>query len=121
MPERFTNTNLLQMMPHQSQGACMAIEDAAALGIIFNLNYFQGDIAEALAIYEEVRLPRATRVQAAAAKAAYNINERIGTFSPPAKCKDIHFILTEVQASQAIRTLPPIRLRMKIPSSQLRK
>ncbi|VUC35838.1 unnamed protein product [Clonostachys rosea] len=66
------------MMPHQSQGACMAIEDAAALGILFNKKYFNGDVAEALAVYDQVRLPRATRVQAAAAKAAYNINERIG-------------------------------------------
>lgn len=66
------------MMPHQSQGACMAIEDAAALGILFNKKYFNGDIAQSLAAYEEVRLPRVTRVQSAAAKAAYNINERIG-------------------------------------------
>lgn len=66
------------MMPHQSQGACMAIEDAAALGILFNKKYFNGDVAQALAAYEEVRLPRVTRVQSAAAKAAYNINERIG-------------------------------------------
>jgi salicylate hydroxylase len=66
------------MMPHQSQGACMAIEDAAALGILFSKRYFNGDIAQALSVYEKVRLPRATRVQAAAAKAAYNINERIG-------------------------------------------
>ncbi|EOO01029.1 putative salicylate hydroxylase protein [Phaeoacremonium minimum UCRPA7] len=66
------------MMPHQSQGACMAIEDAAALGILFNKKYFNGDISESLAVYNTVRLPRATRVQAAAAKAAYNINERIG-------------------------------------------
>jgi salicylate hydroxylase len=66
------------MMPHQSQGACMAIEDAAALGILFNKKYFNGDVAQSLEAYEKVRLPRATRVQAAAAKAAYNINERIG-------------------------------------------
>lgn len=66
------------MMPHQSQGACMAIEDAAALGILFNKANFRGDIAEALAVYDDIRLPRVTRVQAAAAKAAYNINERIG-------------------------------------------
>lgn len=56
----------------------MAIEDAAALGILFDKRYFSGDIAQALAVYQEVRLPRVTRVQAAAAKAAYNINERIG-------------------------------------------
>ncbi|KAE8152645.1 hypothetical protein BDV25DRAFT_150799 [Aspergillus avenaceus] len=66
------------MMPHQSQGACMAIEDAAALGILFNERYFNGNIADTLAIYQKVRLPRATKVQSAAAKAAYNINERIG-------------------------------------------
>lgn len=66
------------MMPHQSQGACMAIEDAASLGILFSKRYFCGDIRQALTVYEEVRLPRATRVQAAAARAAYNINERIG-------------------------------------------
>ncbi|KAF2131460.1 salicylate hydroxylase-like protein [Dothidotthia symphoricarpi CBS 119687] len=66
------------MMPHQSQGACMALEDAAALGIIFNPHHFSGSVQEALSVYEQVRLPRATRVQAAAAKAAYNINERIG-------------------------------------------
>ncbi|PWY91915.1 salicylate hydroxylase [Aspergillus sclerotioniger CBS 115572] len=66
------------MMPHQSQGACMAIEDAAALGIVFSRAHFKGDVAKALSIYQEVRLPRATKVQAASAKAAYNINERIG-------------------------------------------
>ncbi|KAG9571087.1 aldehyde dehydrogenase, partial [Aureobasidium melanogenum] len=66
------------MMPHQSQGACMAIEDAAALGILFSPSYFDGNIAQTLQVYQEVRLPRATRVQAAAAKAALNINERIG-------------------------------------------
>lgn len=70
-----------QMMPHQSQGACMAIEDAAALGIIFNKDHFSGDVAEALSVYQDVRLPRVTRVQSAAAKAAYNINERIGTLN----------------------------------------
>lgn len=66
------------MMPHQSQGACMAIEDAAALGILFSPEYFDGNVEQALSIYNSVRLPRATKVQASAAKAAYNINERIG-------------------------------------------
>lgn len=56
----------------------MAIEDAAALGILFSPKYWHGDIAEALDIYDQIRLPRATKVQAAAAKAAVNINERIG-------------------------------------------
>lgn len=58
----------------------MAIEDAAALGILFSPKYFSGDVKKALSVYEEVRLPRATRVQDAAAKAAYNINERIGEY-----------------------------------------
>ncbi|KAM0715807.1 hypothetical protein Q7P37_008321 [Cladosporium fusiforme] len=66
------------MMPHQSQGACMAIEDAAALGILFSPAYFDGNVESSLAVYNKVRLPRVTRVQSAAAKAAYNINERIG-------------------------------------------
>jgi salicylate hydroxylase len=66
------------MMPHQSQGACMAIEDAAALGILFSPAYFDGNVEQALVTYNKVRLPRATRVQSSAAKAAYNINERIG-------------------------------------------
>jgi salicylate hydroxylase len=72
----------MQMMPHQSQGACMAIEDAGAIGVLFNKDYFNGDVAETLAIYNDIRLPRATKVQAAAAKAAYNINERIGKSGP---------------------------------------
>ena len=63
----------------------MAIEDAAALGILFNKQYFNGDIGQALAAYEEVRLPRVTRVQAAAAKAAYNINERNGKLRQAAR------------------------------------
>ncbi|KAG5923908.1 hypothetical protein E4U42_004800 [Claviceps africana] len=66
------------MMPHQSQGACMAIEDAAALGILLDERHFRGDVQEVLSVYEQVRLPRVTRVQEAAARAAYNINERIG-------------------------------------------
>ncbi|KFH44061.1 FAD-dependent urate hydroxylase-like protein [Hapsidospora chrysogenum ATCC 11550] len=86
------------MMPHQSQGACMAIEDAAALGILFSEGYFDGDVEAALEVYTQVRLPRVTKVQAAAAKAAYNINERIG-FSvnkdiPTYKVEDQKKVLT---------------------------
>lgn len=69
-------------MPHQSQGACMAIEDAGALGVLFSRKYFNGDINQSLSVYNSVRLPRVTRVQSAAARAAYNINERIGMFQP---------------------------------------
>ncbi|KAH6682736.1 hypothetical protein B0J14DRAFT_673144 [Halenospora varia] len=66
------------MMPDQSQGACMAIEDAACLGVVFNKQNFEGDVREALQIYQNVRKPRATRVQAASARARENIHERIG-------------------------------------------
>ncbi|KAI1922732.1 hypothetical protein LOZ65_003415 [Ophidiomyces ophidiicola] len=80
------------MMPDQSQGACMAIEDAACLGLVFGQKNFTGDIREALEIYEAVRKPRATRVQAASARARENIHERIGfsdnTNNPLYKVKD---------------------------------
>jgi 2-polyprenyl-6-methoxyphenol hydroxylase-like FAD-dependent oxidoreductase len=66
------------MMPDQSQGACQAIEDAAALGLVFSKDNFNGDIREALEVFEEVRKPRGTKVQAASARARENINERIG-------------------------------------------
>ncbi|WRT70062.1 uncharacterized protein IL334_007056 [Kwoniella shivajii] len=76
------------MMPHQSQGACMAIEDAAALGLIFSKNYhFTRDVRKGLELYEAIRKPRATRVQAASARATENLNERIGfsSLSAPEK------------------------------------
>lgn len=67
------------MMPHQSQGACMAIEDAAALGIIFSDKYdFTNNIEAGLAMYQIIRKPRGTRVQEASWRATLNINERIG-------------------------------------------
>lgn len=71
------------MMPHQSQGACQAIEDAAALGLIFSPSnpQFTGsseNIHRGLELYERVRKPRATRVQMASARATENLNERIG-------------------------------------------
>lgn len=66
------------MMPDQSQGACMAIEDAACLGIAFSKEHFKGDIEETLKLYELVRKPRATKVQEASARARENITERIG-------------------------------------------
>jgi salicylate hydroxylase len=71
------------MMPHQSQGACQAIEDSGALGLIFSSANpeFTGsaeNINHGLALYEKVRKPRATRVQAASARAMENLNERAG-------------------------------------------
>lgn len=70
------------MMPDQSQGACTAIEDAAALGILFSNKYnftnSSEDVKRGLQAYEAVRKPRASRVQAASARARENITERIG-------------------------------------------
>lgn len=78
------------MMPDQSQGACQSLEDAAAIGIIFSPKYdFAGskeDIERGLKLYEQVRKPRATKVQDASARARVNINERIG-FSSNTKSK----------------------------------
>lgn len=68
----------IQMMPDQSQGACQAIEDAAALGLVFSKKHFHGNVREALEVFEQVRKPRGTKVQAASARARENINERIG-------------------------------------------
>lgn len=65
-------------MPDQSQGACQAIEDAAAIGLVFSKKNFNGDIRESLEVYEKVRKNRATKVQSASARARENINERIG-------------------------------------------
>lgn len=80
------------MMPDQSQGACMALEDSGALGVVFSKEYFPGSIEAALKLYESVRKPRATRVQAASARARENIHERIGftdnTDNPLYKVKD---------------------------------
>ncbi|KAL1658529.1 hypothetical protein GGF50DRAFT_108483 [Schizophyllum commune] len=68
------------MMPHQSQGACQAIEDAACLAILFSAKYpqYSNDVAAGLRMYERIRKPRATRVQTASRLATDDINERIG-------------------------------------------
>lgn len=70
------------MLPDQSQGACQALEDAAALGIIFSQRYgfanSAEDVSKGLQLYEKVRKPRASRVQEASARARVSINERIG-------------------------------------------
>ena len=72
------------MLPNQSQGAVQAIEDAAALGIIFSKDYnYTRDVASGLQLYEKIRKPRATRVQDASIRATEDINERIGFSSTP--------------------------------------
>lgn len=86
------------MMPDQSQGACMALEDSAALGLVFQKDFFPGSVEEALKLYERVRHPRASKVQAASARARENIHERIGfsdnTDNPLYKVKDENKKLT---------------------------
>jgi len=75
------------MLPNQSQGACMAIEDAGALSIIFSKDYGYtrdgGAIEEGVKLYETIRYDRATKVQAASIRATDDINERIGFSSLP--------------------------------------
>ncbi|KAK5995467.1 3-hydroxybenzoate 6-hydroxylase 1-like protein [Cladobotryum mycophilum] len=66
------------MMPDQSQGACMALEDAGALGILFSSGYNHLSLAQKLQLYEEERKPRATRLQESSRRARTDITERIG-------------------------------------------
>ncbi|CAG8322646.1 unnamed protein product [Penicillium nalgiovense] len=67
------------MMPDQSQGSCMAFEDAGALGLVFHKNFRdEYGASEGLALYENMRKERATRVQEASFRARENLNERIG-------------------------------------------
>ncbi|KAF9788258.1 salicylate hydroxylase [Thelephora terrestris] len=65
--------------PHQAQGACQAIEDAAALGIIFSNKYnFTNSVEAGVSFYEKIRKYRATRVQQASIRGGENTDERIG-------------------------------------------
>jgi salicylate hydroxylase len=53
------------MLPMMAQGAAQSIEDGATLAAL--LTAMQGDVPGALAHYEELRKPRATRLQEASA------------------------------------------------------
>lgn len=66
------------MLPDQSQGACQAMEDAGALGIIFSEKYNDLNVEQRLRLYEMTRKERASRVQAASSKARTDLSERIG-------------------------------------------
>lgn len=69
------------MLPDQSQGFCQAIEDAGALGHIFSSEFadvWENDVSKGLELYEKVRKERASRVQAASARARTDLSERIG-------------------------------------------
>lgn len=78
------------MNPHQSQGAVQAIEDAAALSIIFSDKYnFTGNVEAGLNMYQRIRYDRGTRVQEKSRLATENINERIGFSSLEAPDKNL--------------------------------
>ncbi len=69
------------VLPAQSQSACMAIEDAATVGLIFSPEYWGNTIhmiKYGLKVYKQLRKLRVTRVQEASARAWKNLNERIG-------------------------------------------
>lgn len=50
-------------LPHQGQGAAVAIEDAAALAVILSLDTTTSEIADRLELYNEIRYTRATKIQ----------------------------------------------------------
>jgi salicylate hydroxylase len=60
------------------QGFVQSIEDAAALGLLFGEEFWDGDVKKALERYEEVRKGRATRIQISSAKARRDLTERFG-------------------------------------------
>jgi len=67
------------MLPHQAQGASQAIEDAAALGIIFSDKYsFTNDVEAGVSIYEKIRKNRTARVQQASIRGGEDTAERMG-------------------------------------------
>jgi salicylate hydroxylase len=74
------------MLPDQTQGHSQAIEDAAALGLVFSEQYFTKTtvnttmeaIIVALQRYEKLRMIRAGSLQDASAKAREDMRERIG-------------------------------------------
>ncbi|KAL3418232.1 salicylate hydroxylase [Phlyctema vagabunda] len=69
------------MLPDQSQGFCMALEDAGALGYILSREFehvWKEDLNKELKLYEKVRKERASRVQASSARARTDLSERIG-------------------------------------------
>ena len=66
------------MMPDQAQGFGQAIEDAAALRVVFGKEYFDGDTKRGLRRYESVRKGRATKIQDASLRARKDPRETIG-------------------------------------------
>lgn len=50
-------------LPHQGQGAGIAMEDAASLAVVLPRDTQASDVAERLQLYESFRLQRAHRIQ----------------------------------------------------------
>ena len=50
-------------LPHQGQGGAVAIEDAAALGVVLEKGITREDVPARLALYEKIRYERANRIQ----------------------------------------------------------
>ncbi|KPI35031.1 3-hydroxybenzoate 6-hydroxylase 1 [Cyphellophora attinorum] len=50
-------------LPHQGQGGAVAIEDAAALGVLLEAGLRPEDVPDRLSLYEEIRRPRANKLQ----------------------------------------------------------
>lgn len=80
----------------------MAIEDAAAFSIVFSKKYFNGDVRQALEVYQDVRKPRATKVQAASVRAMSNMHERIGFSS---NINDKHYKVADEKSKLTIEEM----------------
>ncbi|KAL2194208.1 hypothetical protein P885DRAFT_71530 [Corynascus similis CBS 632.67] len=63
------------ILPHQGQGAAMAIEDAASLCALLPRGTTASDIPERLALYERVRDERAHKVQTLTRLAGMDLND----------------------------------------------
>ncbi|KAF2111908.1 FAD binding domain-containing protein [Lophiotrema nucula] len=50
-------------LPHQGQGAGVAIEDAAALAVVLPLGTRPDEVGERLKLYQDIRMERANRIQ----------------------------------------------------------
>jgi salicylate hydroxylase len=80
----------------------MAIEDAAAFSIVFSKKNFNGDVRQALEVYQDVRKPRATKVQAASVRAMSNMHERIGFSS---NTDDKHYKVADEKSKLTIEEM----------------
>lgn len=72
-------------LPHQGQGAGVAIEDAAALAVVLPPGTKSEDVAERLTLYEEIRKERADRIQEYSRLAGADLNSQAkndSTFIP---------------------------------------